>query len=194
MVVSGTVAPRGNWTVPAVVKDAIAWYDYSDESTIQFDGNDEVSGVLNKAENGSALDAVIFNGDKTVRAWLYSESVGETAKQTAEIAAEGTLDANGTELLYMGYRRQSQGASTGILAEQLVFSKVLTEEELAEVSGYLKGKWYTVPEVDMAPLIASMPFVHQLCEREIALARLGNNYHGVVLIKYSRNLQERTAS
>lgn len=291
MVVSGTVAPRGNWTVPAVVKDAIAWYDYSDESTIQFDGNDEVSGVLNKAENGSALDAVIFNGnpdtastaptygtetlngrkvmtfanskgfvsknapglestdartlislgrrdvpqtgdstlysigfardaeysmngvfrisrwtwgqefryydstvegywnasigpgadptdlaisymdfngDKTVRAWLYSKSVGETAKQTAEIAAEGTLDANGTELLYMGYRRQSQGASTGILAEQLVFGKVLTEEELAEVSGYLKGKWYTVPEVDMARLPTSIVF-----EGENAVYNLG---------------------
>ena len=281
MTISGTVAPRGSWTVPAVVRDAIAWYDYSDESTIQFDGNDEVSGVLNKAENGSDLDAVIFNGnlevastaptygteilngrkvmtfanskgfvsktapglestdartlislgrrdipqtgdstlysigfardeeysmngvfrisrwdwgqefryydstvegywnasigpgadptdlaisymdfngDKTVRAWLYSESVGETAKQTAEIAAEGTLDANGTELLYMGYRRQSQGASTGILAEQLVFDKVLTDEEQTAVTDYLKAKWYAVPEVDMSLLPANIAF------------------------------------
>jgi len=281
MEISGTVAPRGSWTVPAVVKDAIAWYDYSDESTIQYDGNDGVAGVLNKVENGSDLDAVIFNGnlevastaptygteilngrkvmtfanskgfvsktapglestdartlislgrrdipqtgdstlysigfardaeysmngvfrisrwnwgqefryydstvegywnasigpgadptdlaisymdfngDKTVRAWLYSESVGETAKQTAEIAAEGTLDANGTELLYMGYRRQSQGASTGILAEQLVFDKVLTDEEQTAVANYLKAKWYTVPEVDMSLLPANIAF------------------------------------
>ena len=281
MTISGTVAPRGSWTVPAVVKDAIAWYDYSDETMVQLDGNDEVTGILNKIENGSNLDAVIFNGnlevastaptygteilngrkvmtfanskgfvsknapgltstdartlislgrrdvpqtgdstlysigfardaeysmngvfrisrwswgqefryydstvegywnasigpgadptdlaisymdfngDKAVRAWVYSESVGETAKQTAEIAAEGTLDANGTELLYMGYRRQSQGASTGILAEQLVFNKLLTDEELAAVTDYLKAKWYTVPEVDMSLLPANIAF------------------------------------
>ena len=291
MVVSGTVAPCGNWTVPAVVKDAIVWYDYSDESAIQLDGNNEVYGILNKAENGSDLDAVIFNGnsetastaptygtetlngrkvmtfanskgfvsknapglkstdartlislgrrdvpqegvsklfsigfardaeysmngvfsinrwdygqhfryydstvegywnaamtpgadpsdlaisymdfdgDKTVRAWVYSESVGETVKQTAAIAAEGTLDANGTELLYMGYRRQSQAASTGILAEQLVFTNVLTDAELTAVSDYLKAKWYTVPEVDMASLPANIVF-----EGENAVYNLG---------------------
>lgn len=298
MVVSGTVAPRGNWTVPAVVKDAIAWYDYSDESTIQFDGNDEVSGVLNKVENGSDLDAVIFeddnadhhlpvygsesingrkvmsfanskglvsktapglsstdartlislgrrdipqegdpqfysigfskdsndttgmfrisrwdwgqesrfydsmfeyedqgvqkigrdrtvspgadptdlaitfmdfDGSDAVRMWLYSESVGQTSTVTEHMTAGGSLTADGTEKLYMGYRRQyASPTKKGILAEQLVFNKLLTDEEQAAVAGYLKGKWYTVPEVDMARLPTSIVF-----EGENAVYNLG---------------------
>ncbi len=278
MTISGTVAPRGSWTVPAVVKDAIAWYDYSDESTIQFDGNDGVAGVLNKVENGSDLDAVIFEdgnaehalpvygtesingrkvmtfadskglvsktapglsstdartlislgrrdipqegdpefysigfskdsndttgmfrisrwdwgqesrfydsmfeGDRTispgadptdlaitfmdfdgsdaVRMWLYSESVGQTSKVIQHMTEGGSLTADGTEKLYMGYRRQyASPTKKGILAEQLVFNKVLTDEEQTAVANYLKAKWYTVPEVDMSLLPANIAF------------------------------------
>ena len=289
MTISGTVAPRGSWTVPAVVKDAIAWYDYSDESTIQFDGNDGVAGVLNKIENGSDLDAVIFeddnadhhlpvygsesiNGrkvmtfedskglvsktapglsstdartlislgrrdipqegdpqfysigfskdsndtpgmfrisrwdwgqesrfydsmfeyeddqgvqkigrDRTIspgadptdlaipfmdfdgsdagRMWLDSESVGQTSTVTEHMTAGGSLTADGTEKLYMGYRRQwVSPTKKGILAEQLVFNKLLTDEEQTAVAGYLKAKWYTVPEVDMSLLPANIAF------------------------------------
>ena len=288
MGISGTVAPRGSWTVPAVVKDAIAWYDYSDESTIQFDGNDGVAGVLNKIENGSDLDAVIFEddnadhhlpvygsesingrkvmtfenskglvsktapglsstdartlislgrrdipqegdpqfysigfskdsndtpgmfrisrwdwgqesrfydskfeyedqgvqkigGDRTispgadptdlaitfmdfdgsdaVRMWLYSESVGQTSTVTEHMTAGGSLAADGTEKLYMGYRRQwFSPTKKGILAEQLVFNKLLTDEEQTAVTDYLKAKWYAVPEVDMSLLPANIAF------------------------------------
>jgi len=298
MKISGTVAPRGNWTVPAVVRDAIAWYDYSDEATIQLDGNDEVSGVLNKAEDGSALDAVIFedwnadhhlpvygseaingrkvmtfadskglvsktapglsstdartlislgrrdipqegdsqfyslgfskdsndttgmfrisrwnwgqesrfydsmfeyedqgvqkigrdrsispgadptdlaitfmdfDGSEAVRMWLYSPSIGTTAKVVQNMTEGGSLTADGTEKLYMGYRRQYASPSrNGILAEQLVFTNVLTDAELTAVSDYLKAKWYTVPEVDMASLPANIAF-----EGENAVYNLG---------------------
>ena len=288
MAISGTVAPRGSWTVPDVVKSAIAWYDYSDESTIQFDGNDGVAGVLNKVENGSDLDAVIFedwnaehalpvygsesingrkvmtfadskglvsktapglsstdartlislgrrdipqegdpqlysigfskdsndttgmfrisrwnwgqesrfydsmfeyedqgvqkigrdrsispgadpadlaitlmdfDGSDAVRMWLYSESVGQTSTVTEHMTAGGSLAADGTEKLYMGYRRQyASPTKKGILAEQLVFDKVLTDEEQTAVANYLKAKWYTVPEVDMSLLPANIAF------------------------------------
>lgn len=288
MTISGSVAPRGSWTVPAVVKDAIAWYDYSDESTIQFDGNDGVAGVLNKVENGSDLDAVIFedgnaehalpvygsesingrkvmtfadskglvsktapglsstdartlislgrrdipqegdpqlysigfskdsndttgmfrisrwnwgqesrfydsmfeyedqgvqkigrdrtispgadptdlaitfmdfDGSDAVRMWLYSESVGQASTVTEHMTAGGSLAADGTEKLYMGYRRQyASSTKKGILAEQLVFNKVLTDEEQTAVADYLKAKWYTAPEVDMSLLPANIAF------------------------------------
>ena len=61
MVVSGTVAPRGNWTVPAVVKTAIAWYDPSDVTSLSIDENSKIVGLSNLGVAGDSLDLEAYD-------------------------------------------------------------------------------------------------------------------------------------
>ena len=60
--VSGTAAPRGDCTVPDVVKTAQVWYDFSDVSTLTLAaGSDEqVDEVANKGVAGASMDGTAF--------------------------------------------------------------------------------------------------------------------------------------
>ena len=76
--VSGTAAPRGDCTVPAIVKDAIAWYDFDDMSTITTNVDGAITGIANKGTSKETLDAIYYaNGDAVLSPYRPSEDFGE---------------------------------------------------------------------------------------------------------------------
>lgn len=76
--ISGTAAPRGDCTVPAIVKDAIAWYDFDDMSTITTNVDGAITGIANKGTSKETLDAIYYaNGDAVLSPYRPSEDFGE---------------------------------------------------------------------------------------------------------------------
>ena len=75
--ISGTVAPRGVVTVPNVVNDAIAWYDFDDAATVTVGDNDLIAGVANKGTSGDTLNATIHDANAKRPVYKVAQSLGE---------------------------------------------------------------------------------------------------------------------
>ena len=64
IVVSSSVALRGEWTIPGVVKEAKCWFDFSDTTTFAFDGQ-YITSVANKGTAKDILPSAEAYGNAT---------------------------------------------------------------------------------------------------------------------------------
>lgn len=109
MTISGTVAPRGNWSVPDVVKTAIAWYDFDDENTVTVaDGC--ATAVANKGTAGTTLDATAYNNDRLAAYGLNTVNGRNLVSLTNSCgffsSGKPAIDTDGDRTLIVFFRRQ----------------------------------------------------------------------------------------